>query len=159
MALSPNFIFKEPERLPEIFLDSSLDTMITSFKWVLTMTLKYFVVIITWNTISLYYVKFILNCTKNSGWNSFGDQILYTLAMVWMAVCAHSSTILVRLVLRPKICCIIYFDMTYVVACTRGLFFFMRCLFCSSKLGGTWHFDVPMDVWLLRKVRVIGEFF
>ena len=30
VALSPNFIFKEPERLPEIFLDSSLDTMITS---------------------------------------------------------------------------------------------------------------------------------
>ena len=31
VALSPNFIFKEPERLPKIFLDSSLDTTIASY--------------------------------------------------------------------------------------------------------------------------------
>ena len=54
-----------------------------------------------------YFILCILNGTKNSGWNSFGDQILYMLAMVLMVVCAHFSTILVRLVLRPKICCII----------------------------------------------------
>ena len=54
-----------------------------------------------------FILLFILNCTNNSGWNSFGDQILYMLAMVLMAVFAHFSTILVRLVLRPKICYVI----------------------------------------------------
>ena len=43
--------------------------------------------------------------------------------------------------------------------CDMTSYFFMRWLFCSSKLRGTWHFDVLTDVWLLRKVRMMREFF